>query len=164
LYNPDQNMRIEEAIKQASFRNEHHKAAVNLLYTYNMVSGAIQKILNKEGLTMQQFNVLRILRGQHPGPATNSLVRERMIDKNSDVTRIIDRLLKSGHVKRSLCRTDRRRVDIVITEKGMDALARIDTRNDELDAIMAALSEEEVGLLNGLLDKLRNGGGGFREQ
>ena len=150
-------MRIEEAIRQSSFRNEHHKAAVNLLYTYNMVSGAIQKILNKEGLTMQQFNVLRILRGQHPGPATNSLIRERMIDKNSDVTRIIDRLLKSGHVERSLSRTDRRRVDIVITEKGMDALARIDTRNDELDAIMAALSVEEVGLLNNLLDKVRNG-------
>ena len=152
-------MRIEEAIRQSSFRNEHHKAAVNLLYTYNMVSGAIQKILNKEGLTMQQFNVLRILRGQHPGPATNSLIRERMIDKNSDVTRIIDRLLKSGHVERSLSRTDRRRVDIVITEKGMDALARIDTRNDELDSTMAALSEQEVGLLNGLLDKLRDRGG-----
>ena len=148
-------MRIEEAIRQSSFRNEHHKAAVNLLYTYNMVSGAIQKILNKEGLTMQQFNVLRILRGQHPDPATNSLIRERMIDKNSDVTRIIDRLLKTGHVERSLSRSDRRRVDIVITEKGMDALARIDKRNDELDSIMAALSEQEVGLLNDLLDKLR---------
>jgi DNA-binding MarR family transcriptional regulator len=152
-------MRIEEAIRQSSFRNEHHKAAVNLLYTYNMVSGSIQKILNEEGLTMQQFNVLRILRGQHPGPATNSLIRERMIDKNSDVTRIIDRLLKSGHVKRTLSRTDRRRVDIVITEKGMEALARIDKRNDELDSIMAALNEEEVRLLNGLLDKLRDGGG-----
>jgi len=157
-------MRIEEAIKQVSFRNDHHKAAVNLLYTYNMVSGAIQKILNEEGLTMQQFNVLRILRGQHPGPATNSLIRERMIDKNSDVTRIIDRLLKSGHVKRSLCRKDRRRVDIVITEKGLDALSRIDKRNDELDSIMAALSEEEVKVLNGLLDKLRDGGGGTDEQ
>jgi DNA-binding MarR family transcriptional regulator len=75
------------------------------------------------------------------------------------VTRIIDRLLKSGHVKRSLCRTDRRRVDIVITEKGLDALARIDKRNDELDSIMAALNEEEVKVLNGLLDKVRGGGG-----
>jgi DNA-binding MarR family transcriptional regulator len=148
-------MRIEEAIRQTSFRNEYHRAAVNLLYTYNMVSGSIQKILSEEGITMQQFNVLRILRGQYPGPATNSLIRERMIDKNSDVTRIIDRLLKTGHVKRNLCKSDRRRVDIVITEKGLETLSRIDRRNDELDSIMGNLSEDEVRQLNELLDKLR---------
>jgi DNA-binding MarR family transcriptional regulator len=148
-------MRIEAAIKQQKFRNEHHRAAVNLLYTYNVVSSAIQKILSEEGLTMQQFNVLRILRGQHPDPATNSLVRDRMIDKNSDVTRIIDRLVKTGLVERSLCSEDRRRVDIVITGKGLGILAKIDKRNSDMDAIMSGLTEREVEMLNELLDKVR---------
>jgi DNA-binding MarR family transcriptional regulator len=150
-------MRIETAIKQQSFRNENHRAVVNLLYTFNTVSNAIQHILNQEGLTMQQFNVLRILRGRHPEPATNTLIRDRMLDKNSDVTRIIDRLVKTGLVERTLCRGDRRRVDIVITGKGLEALKRIDKRNDEMDAIVGNLSEKEVGQLNSLLDKLRDG-------
>jgi DNA-binding MarR family transcriptional regulator len=148
-------MKIEAAIKQQAFRNEYHRATVNLIYTCSTLSSEIQKILGTEGLTMQQFNVLRILRGQHPEPATNSLVRDRMIDKNSDVTRIVDRLRKTGHVKRTLCRDDRRRVDIIITEKGLHVLEKMDERNDEMDAMMKKLSKQEISQLNTLLDKIR---------
>lgn len=148
-------MSLEQEI-QSTFRNEHHKALVNLIYTYNYISGCLQRILHEKNVTMQQFNILRILRGAHPEPITNGTIRDRMLDKNSDVTRIIDRLIKDGYVTRKPCREDRRRVNISITQKGLDQLAEIDQVSCEMDKITNALSEQEAFELNALLDKIRN--------
>ncbi len=145
-----------EAEIQSKFRNEHHKVLVNLIYTYNYISGCLQKILHDKNVTMQQFNILRILRGAHPEPVSNGMIRERMLDKNSDVTRIIDRLIKDGYVIRNACKEDRRRVNISITEKGLEQLTEIDKVSCEMDKITNSLSEDEANQLNILLDKIRH--------
>lgn len=150
-------MRIEEEIQQFKFRNQGQKVLINLFYTYNVLSSRVQEYLKTEQLTMQQFNILRILRGQYPNPATNTMVKERMLDKNSDVTRIVDRMIRDGLVTRVNCESDRRRVDIAITQKGLDILERLDTKSLEMDEIAGGLSEEEATIMNGLLDKLRSG-------
>jgi DNA-binding MarR family transcriptional regulator len=150
-------MRLEEEIQQFKFRNQRQKVMINLFYTYNVLSSRVQEFLKSEQLTMQQFNILRILRGQHPNPITNTMVKERMLDKNSDVTRIIDRLIRDGLVSRVNCEADRRRVDITITQKGLDILSRLDLKSDEMDRIGSGLNEEESTIMNDMLDKLRSG-------
>jgi DNA-binding MarR family transcriptional regulator len=150
-------MKIEEEIKQMRFRNPHQKAIINLIFTYNVLSSRMQDTLRSENITMQQFNILRILRGQYPNPATNNMVKERLLDKNSDVTRIIDRLIREGLVSRVNCEQDRRRVDITITDKGLNLLEKLDAKNDEMDALVHGLSESEAELVSDLLDKMRLG-------
>lgn len=146
---------ITEAIKQAKFRNEAHKLAVNLVFTVNWLSGLHQHIFKKHGITAQQFNVLRILRGQYPNPATLHLIKDRMLDKMSDASRIVERMRKVGLVERLTCKQDRRAVDIRITPKGLDMLAEIDRETPLMDEAFVNLSEEEARQLNSLLDKLR---------
>lgn len=148
-------MKLEDEIKQKKFRNPHHKVLVNLFYTYGVLSSRVQSLLKSSGLTMQQFNILRILRGQHPDPVSNTAVKERLLDRNSDVTRIIDRLMRDGLVRRKSCSSDRRRVDITITEKGLELLEQIDRKSDEMDAIAATITSDEASRLNDLLDKIR---------
>ncbi|HAC16876.1 MAG TPA: MarR family transcriptional regulator [Bacteroidetes bacterium] len=150
-------MRLEEEIQQSTFRNERQKLLINLFYTYNVLSTKMQEFLKSESLTMQQYNILRILRGQHPNPATNSLVKERMLDKNSDVTRIIDRMIRDGLVSRVNCEADRRRVDITITELGMQKLSRLDQQAAVMDEIGNGVTEDEAVIVNTMLDKLRTG-------
>ena len=149
-------MRLEDEIQQFKFRNQCQKMLINLIYTYNAISSKMQEFLKTESLTMQQYNILRILRGQHPNPSTNSLVKERMLDRNSDVTRIIDRMIRDGLVSRVNCESDRRRVDITITDLGLDKLKRLDTMSGQMDTIASGLSEEESAILNDMLDKLRS--------
>ena len=149
-------MRLEDEIQQFKFRNQRQKMLINLIYTYNAISSKMQEFLKTESLTMQQYNILRILRGQHPNPSTNSLVKERMLDRNSDVTRIIDRMIRDGLVSRVNCESDRRRVDITITELGLDKLKRLDAMSGQMDTIASGLSEEESAILNDMLDKLRS--------
>ncbi|MEX0778639.1 MAG: MarR family transcriptional regulator [Balneolales bacterium] len=148
-------MRLEDEIKQTSFKSEHARAMVNLIYTYNHVSTTLQKFLHSHNLTMQQFNILKILRGQHPDKATNGMIRERMLDKNSDVTRILDRLIKEGLVLRENCSNDRRCVNIYITPKGLALLDNLDGYSDQMDSVLDKLSEKEAAQLNFLLDKIR---------
>jgi DNA-binding MarR family transcriptional regulator len=150
-------MRLEDEIQQYKFRNIHQKILINLFYTYNVISGRLQNLLRKENLTMQQFNILRILRGQHPEPVSNTTVKERMLDRNSDVTRIIDRMIRDGLVVRANCESDRRRVDISITDKGLTLLAKFDKNTDEMDGLGHGLSESEAQIFNEMLDKLRSG-------
>jgi DNA-binding MarR family transcriptional regulator len=149
-------MRLEDEIQQFTFRNQRQKMLINLIYTYNVLSSKMQEFLKVESLTMQQYNILRILRGQHPNPATNSLVKDRMLDKNSDVTRIIDRMIRDGLVSRVNCESDRRRVDITITDAGLDKLQRLDRISGQMDQIAAGLTEDEAVNLNEMLDKLRS--------
>jgi len=148
-------MRIEDEIQTSKFRNERHKATINIVFTSNWITDILEKRANLEQITLQQFNVLRILRGQHPKPATNSLVKERMLDKMPDVSRIIDRLVAKGLVSRGKCSTDRRAVDVKITRKGLTTLKALEESMMMMDILQKNITEDECLILNGLLDKLR---------
>lgn len=148
-------MRLENEIKQESFRNEYHKLAVNILFTHGWLMNKIQQILSRFDLTPQQFNLLRILRGQYPSTASISLLKDRMLDKMSDASRLVDRLIQKGLVERKICESDRRKVDVVITKKGLKLLEKIDETDLEMDGYLQNLSESEAKKLNDLLDKLR---------
>ena len=149
-------MGIEKEIHQQTFRNNRQKAMVNLLYTYGWVIEKIKSFLAQEDITHQQYNILRILRGAHPKPLSTLQIRERMLDKMSDTSRIVDRLIVKDLVKKSPCSTDKRLVDVLITEKGQELLSRFDAHNDEMDHIIGGLSDEEADTLSRLLDKIRH--------
>lgn len=147
-------MGIENDIQQSHFRSEYHKLAVNVIYTYNWLTERTKKIFEKADITSQQFNILRILRGAG-GPLSTLQIRQRMLDKMSDTSRIVDRLLRKGLVKKCVCKSDRRLVDVSISEKGLELLKELDSYNAEMDALMKSLSEEDAKVLNNLLDKVR---------
>jgi len=149
-------MGIEKDIQQQKFRNEYQKAVVNLIFTSNWMREKTSGIIEAEGITPQQFNILRILRGSHPMPLSTLQIRERMLDKMSDTSRIVDRLIAKGLVKKYICKRDRRLVDVIIAEKGMKMLERLDKRQDEMDAILGNLTEKEASSLSRLLDKIRS--------
>ena len=148
-------MGIDEDIHQAKFRNEHQKAAINILYTYGWLMEKTKELFALEDITPQQFNILRILRGSAPQPLSTLQIRERMLDKMSDTSRIVDRLITKGLVKKGTCKMDRRLVDITITDKGKKLLEKLDTRQDELDGIIGNLTKKEAADLSELLDKIR---------
>ena len=126
-------MKLEEEIAQRKFRNERHKLVVNILYTYGWLTALHTKIFKEHGITAQQFNVLRILRGQNPEPTTIKLIRERMLDKMSDASRIVEKLRQKGFVERHISNYDRRHADVFITPKGLQMLSKLDTRDSEFD-------------------------------
>jgi DNA-binding MarR family transcriptional regulator len=148
-------MSIEKEINQKSFRNEHHKSILNLIYTFNWITEKVKAILDRCDVTSQQFNILRILRGAGE-PLSTLQIRQRMLDKMSDTSRIVDRMVKKDLVKKVINKTDKRLVDVTITDKGKDVLAQLDKYENELDGIMQNLSEAETRQLNTLLDKIRN--------
>lgn len=148
-------MSLEEDIRQPAFRNEHQKGIINMIYTYNWIMERQKKIFDGEKITPQQFNILRILRGAYPKPISTMQIRERMLDKMSDTSRMVDRLTVKGLANKKTCITDKRLVDIAITAKGIAMLERLDRRNEEMDALLRTLSEPEVQMLNQLLDKIR---------
>lgn len=149
--------RLESEIKQERFRNEYEKVLVNLIYTYHEINRAIQVFLKTYGISLQQFNILRILRGQHPRPSSVNLLKDRMIDKSSDVSRIIDRLARKKLIKRHTCRTDRRQLDVLISREGLEVLSEIDRHTDFFDQLVSGLNKKEARALNSLLDKQRSG-------
>jgi DNA-binding MarR family transcriptional regulator len=148
-------MKLEDEIIQKKFRSETHKLGVNIIYTFNWLDAFHQKHFRKHGITSQQFNVLRILRGQHPEPATIKLLKERMLDKMSDASRIVEKLRVKGLVDRTISSNDRRNCDVVINAKGLKLLAEIDKEEALLNDLYSNLSEGEKKQLNDLLDKLR---------
>lgn len=148
-------MKIEEEIKQTEFRNEYQKLAINLLYTGNWINSKNLEFLKPHKLTLQQFNILRILRGQHPNPATVNLLIERMLDKMSNASRIVDRLVAKKLVLRNSCPEDRRKVDILITDKGLKLLEKIEKDEYKWDEKFKNLNLNEAIELNNYLDKLR---------
>lgn len=148
-------MSIETDIKQTRFRNVYHRMALNLLYTTNWLSDSQACLLKSYDLTSQQYNVLRIVRGQHPNPVRVNDIIERMLDKMSNASRLVDKLLLKGLVKRTECPHDRRAVDVVITEAGMDILSELDKMQDSWENQLRNLSEQEANQLSDLLDKLR---------
>lgn len=148
-------MELEKEILNRRFESDFNKVVVNIVYTYGWVNNWLKAELDKYNLTLQQYNVLRILRGQRPNPATVNLIKERMLDKMSDASRIVDRLVAKQLVERKVCARDRRAVDITISQAGLDILEKI--RMDEVvrDILSKNLTEQEAGLLSELLDKLR---------
>ncbi len=149
-------MSIGKDINQGRFNNEYHKASVNLLYTYNWVMERIKEICSEENLTPQQFNMLRILRGSYPEPLSTLQIRQRMLDKMSDTSRIVDRLILKGLVKKSISAKDKRLVAVLITPQGKEALDKMDARQLELDNILGNLNANEASILSDLLDKIRH--------
>ncbi|MFN2438410.1 MAG: MarR family winged helix-turn-helix transcriptional regulator [Chitinophagaceae bacterium] len=148
-------MSIEKDIHQNKFRNARHKAMINIMFTYGWVMEQIKMFLEKEDVTHQQYNILRILRGSAPVPLSTLQIRERMIDKMSDTSRIVDRLIVKGLAEKCTCPKDKRLVDVTITEKGQKLLKRLDAESDHMDEIMNQLTEKESETLNLLLDRLR---------
>lgn len=148
-------MGIEKDIQQTRFTSDRQKAMANLLYTYGWVLERIKNFVAREDITPQQFNILRILRGSFPDPLSTLQIRSRMIDKMSDTSRIVDRLVLKGLVKKSTCPADKRLVDVIITEKGQELLQKLDAEAARMERIMEGLTETEAEMLNALLDKLR---------
>jgi DNA-binding MarR family transcriptional regulator len=148
-------MRINEEIQTNKFEDNYHKAVININYTYGWLNNLLRSNFEKHNLTTQQFNILRILRGQYPKPATINLLKERMLDKMSDASRIVDRLVQKGLVSRCTNSKDRRAVDIRISETGLEILSVLDVEFKASDMLKNNLTEEEAGTLSDLLDKLR---------
>jgi DNA-binding MarR family transcriptional regulator len=145
---------LEKLITQKNFQNEHQRGLVSLIFVGNWITSRHQHFFKKYGITMQQFNILRILRGQYPESANINVLKERMLDKMSDVSRLVERLRKAELVERKNSEMDRRAVDVRINEKGLQLLKEIDTDLNQLNDAFKSLDENEVSQLNNLLDKM----------
>ena len=147
-------MGIEKDIQQTNFRNEFQKMGINIIYTANWLNEKMGQILSTEDITQQQYNILRILRGSEC-PLSTLKIRERMLDKMSDTSRIVDRLIVKGLVEKTACLKDKRLVDITATKKGLQLLEKLDALNEQIDSILKGVSEKEATTMNQILDKLR---------
>lgn len=147
-------MSLEKDINQKLFRNEYQKGIINLIYTYNWMNEKMKKVFDKEDITSQQYNILRILRGAGK-PISTLQIRDRMLDKMSDTSRIVDRLVLKGLAQKTVCKNDKRLVDVSISVKGKILLEKIDQYEKDMDAIFGNLSESEAKTLNKLFDKIR---------
>ncbi|WP_317896981.1 MarR family winged helix-turn-helix transcriptional regulator [Aurantibacillus circumpalustris] len=148
-------MKLEEEIQQKSFKSPHQKLAVNLLYTSNWLNSHYSQFFKKTDLTIQQFNVLRILRGQYPSYCSLKLIKERMLDRMSDASRIVDKLVAKDYITRGVCPNDRRSVNLLISEKGLKMLAELDVIDESTINIFKNLDQKQIEQLNDLLDTLR---------
>lgn len=146
-------MTLEEEIKQTKFRSQTQKAIINILFTAGWIGIDHHRFFKKYEISSQQFNIMRILRGQNGNPASMGLLQERMLDRMSNASRLVEKLKQKGLVDRRECKIDRRQVEVFITKKGLDLLEEIGPRLD--DDPIETISEEEARTLNSLLDKLR---------
>lgn len=148
-------MKLEEEIQQKSFKSPYQKLALNLLYTNNWLNNHYNHFFKDVDLTTQQFNVLRILRGQYPNPCSLKLIKERMLDRMSDASRIVDKLVSKEYIIREECPSDRRSVNLLISDSGLELLKKLDFVDDATKDVFKSLSSAQVDLLNNLLDDLR---------
>jgi len=151
-------MKLEDEIQQKSFKTPHQKLAVNLLYTTNWLNNHFSLFFKDIDLTTQQYNVLRILRGQHPHPCSLKLIKERMLDRMSDASRIVDKLVAKELVNRNECPSDRRSVNLLISGKGLKQLEELDFIDESTQVIFKNLDMTQVEQLNNLLDEMRGRG------
>ncbi len=149
-------MELEKAIKQKKFESVQQKAVINILYTSSWLTYEQNAVFKQFDLSMPQFNVLRILKGQHPNSASVNLLIERMIDQSSNASRIVEKLRQKGWVDRRTCPDDRRQVDVLINDDGLKLLEKVGVELRAYHKSMATLTDEEYDQLNTLLDKLRN--------
>ncbi|MBL8007876.1 MAG: MarR family transcriptional regulator [Ignavibacteria bacterium] len=148
-------MKLEEEIKQKNFKSEYQKLIVNLIYTGNWLNARNAEFLKPYGITIQQYNILRILKGQYPEPATVNLLIDRMLDKMSNASRIVDKLLAKKLAERKVSTGDRRCVDVVITDKGLKLLDKIDETLRKWEDQFKVINLNDVKKINNILDRLR---------
>ena len=148
-------MRIENEIQVEEFPSVYQKVSINLIYTMTWADVRLQEFFGEFGLTSSQYNVLRILRGQHPKPVSTAFIKDRMIHRNAGASRLVDRLEGKGLVTKSTCESDRRLIDVVITKAGLQIIKQMDDQRGRIDEIYANLSEKESAQLSRLLDKIR---------
>lgn len=149
-------MSIETDIKQKKFRSAYQRLVINLVYTSNWIGYKQMELFKEHDLTLQQFNVLRILRGQQSNAIKVSDIADRMLDKNSNTSRLVDKLLAKGLAERKSCPSDRRAVDVLITQSGLDLLAKLDPSLEEWEnSLSTSITTDEADQLSALLDKLR---------
>lgn len=147
--------KIEDAIQQKEFKDPFNKVVVNLLFTHSHLVTAQNALFKPHDLSPEQYNVLRILRGQNGIPTTVSSIQERMLNKMSNASRLVEKLKMKDLVRRKECPTDRRQVDVMITEKGLELLKELEKQVEEGNRQIVRLTLEEANQLNDLLDKLR---------
>ena len=148
-------MGLEQEISQQAFRNDYQKATVNLLFTHNWLENQLSDFFKQFDLTLQQYNIMRILKGQYPRPISTAGIRDRMIDRMSDASRIVDRLFKKGLVLRKTCDRDKRLVDITLSSTGLELMETLEHTTEHIDSFLMRLTVEETRQLNYLLDKIR---------
>ncbi len=148
-------MKLEEAIQQTKFTSVHHKVAVNLLYTAGWLQEKNKNFFKPYDLTNKQFNILRILRGHHPNKLSSAEIKNRMLDKNSDVSRLLDRLIVKKLIIKRQCDNDKRAADVIISDSGLSLLKQIDEHMDDTDMAVLNLNKTEAAQLSELLDKCR---------
>lgn len=149
-------MDIDEAIKSIHKMGMTTKTVINIMYTSRIIEESILSVLKPYGLTLQQYNVMRILRGQNGNPANLSTIQERMVDRSSNTTRLVDKLIKKGWAKRNVCAENRRKVEIFITKSGLEILQTLDPITEtHNESIVAGLDQTELERLNHTLNKLR---------
>jgi len=148
-------MGIAEDIKQKKFKSELDKAIVNILFTNSWLHEKQLQLFHPHGLTIPQYNVLRILRGQYPKSSTVNLIIERMLDRMSNASRIVDKLEQKGMVMREQSKKDRRAVDVLITQKSLTILEKLDIEMERWEKTLTGITEKEAKQLNELVDKLR---------
>lgn len=148
-------MSLSKEIKQKDFRSEYQKAILNILYTHNYLVTHMTEAFKDFDITRQQYNVLRILRGQYPNPASINLIKDRMLDKMSDTSRIVERLRIKGLIARADSKNDKRSVEITITHLGLELLDKMEGPVDNLESLLHGITEDETRQLNMLLDKMR---------
>jgi DNA-binding MarR family transcriptional regulator len=148
-------MKLEDEINQKKFKSETQKLIINMLYTSNWLEGKMKNFFDEAELTPQQYNVLRILRGSKESLSTNQ-IRERMLDKMSDASRIVDRLIVKNLATKKTHSSDKRLVQVEITKKGLKLLENLDPKILEMEAGITGLTKTESATMNALLDKMRN--------
>ena len=149
-------MEIGKEIKQSKFKSEYQKMLINILFTAGWLESMHSTTLKPYGISSQQFNILRILRGQYPKPATVNLLIDRMLDKNSNASRLVEKLRIKKLVERAICPEDRRAVNVIITKKGLSLLDELDKKDEEMMKTLKNIGVKDAELINTLLDKIRD--------
>jgi DNA-binding MarR family transcriptional regulator len=149
-------MKLEDEIKQNKFKSEHHKMVLNIIFTAHWIELQNTRMLKPFGISPQQYNILRILRGQHPNPASITLLQDRMMDKMSNASRLVEKLRIKGLIERIQCVDDRRQCDVFISKIGLEVLKQLDEVFDNQNESFKVLTHEEAKIVNELLDKLRH--------
>jgi DNA-binding MarR family transcriptional regulator len=149
-------LRLEDEIQQKKFKSIQQKLMLNLIYTTNWLTSKQDSLFKDSDITVQQYNVLRILRGQYPNPCSIKLIKERMLDRMSDTSRIVDKLYTKKLLERNECPNDRRSVNVIISDKGLELLKSLDYIDEISKQSLKSLTTAEINTLNELLDKLRD--------
>ncbi|WP_269223235.1 MULTISPECIES: MarR family winged helix-turn-helix transcriptional regulator [Flavobacterium] len=149
-------MKIEDELKSTVDYNKSTRVVLNVMYTQNVITESFNEIIKPYDISSEQYNVLRILRGQKGDPANMCVIQERMLARTSNTTRLVDKLLLKDLVTRNVCPDNRRKIEVLITQKGLDLLIELDPKVKEHEELFAKnLAVEELEQLNTLLEKYR---------